>query len=263
MNGKKKEIIALIALVMLLLAINYAPLDKSVEDFLMGHRSEVVLINRVIDGDTIVTGNRSVRLLGINTPERGEPYYAEAKKFLESKVLNKTVRLEFGKEKYDLYERTLAYVFLDEENVNFEIVKNGFANYYFPAGKDIYYGDFKEAWNFCIENGKNLCERSKDVCSACIELKEFGYGSDEAVFYNKCSLSCDLTSWSIKDEGRKNFVFPKFLLNPNSGITIKTGNRTDTNKILFWRGETYVWTSTGDTLFLRDKEGKLVLWEGY
>jgi len=33
--------------------------------------------------------------------------------------------------------------------------------------------------------------------------------------------------------------------------------------ILFWKGKDYVWTSTGDTLFLRDDEGKLVLWEMY
>lgn len=231
----------------------------------MGHRSEVVLIDRVIDGDTIEAKdkNESVRLLGINTPERGEAYYNEAKEFLESRVLNKTVRLEFGKERNDLYGRTLAYVFLDEENVNLEIVRNGFANYYFPSGKDIYYNDFKEAWNFCIDNQKNLCERTKDVCSMCIELKEFGYGSDEAVFYNKCSFGCDLTDWKIKDEGRKNFVFPKFLLGSKEEITIKTGNSTNTNKTLFWKGETYVWTRTRDTLFLRDEEGRLVLWKSY
>ena len=40
-----------------------------------------------------------------NSPERGEPYYAEAKEFLNERILNKTVRLEFGKDKYDRYNR--------------------------------------------------------------------------------------------------------------------------------------------------------------
>jgi len=30
---------------------------------------------------------------------------------------------------------------------------------------------------------------------------------------------------------------------------------------LFWKNEDYVWAKTGDTLFLRDGKGKLVLWE--
>src|SRR3989338_1581738 len=263
MRAKKRDAIALILLVILFLVINYSFLDKKAESFLRGYKTEVVFVDRVIDGDTIVTGNRSIRLLGINTPERGELYYNEAKEFLESKVLNKTVRLEFGKERFDLYKRTLAYVFLEEENINLGIVENGFANYYFPSGKDIYYGDFKEAWNSCIEKEENLCEKSNGVCSECIELKEFDYIREEIDFYNKCDFSCNLTNWEIKDEGRKTFVFSKFTLDSGSEVTIKTGSGANTDKTLFWSGEDYVWTRTGDTLFLRDEEGKLVLWEGY
>ncbi len=32
---------------------------------------------------------------------------------------------------------------------------------------------------------------------------------------------------------------------------------------LSWKGEKYVWTRTGDSLFLRDSEGALVLWKSY
>jgi len=267
-SSKKREIMTLIFLVVLLLVLDasffgYPFLNEKAESFFTRHETESAFIYRVIDGDTIATGNTSVRLLGINTPERGELYYNEAKKFLELKTLNKTVTLEFGKERYDIYNRTLAYVLLDKENVNLELVENGFANYYFPSGKDIYYNDFKKVWNICLENEKNLCEKSEDACSECIELKNFDYQNDEAVFYSKCELRCDLTNWSIKDEGRKSFVFPKFSLEPNSEVTIIVGNGTNTNKTLFWQKETYVWTSTGDSLFLRDSKGKLVLWESY
>ena len=263
MRAKKRDAITLIFLVILFLVINYSFLDKKAESFLKGYKTEIVFVNRVIDGDTIVAGNQSIRLLGINTPERGEFYSDEAKSFLEGRVLNKTVRLEFGKERFDLYKRTLAYVFLEGENVNLEIVENGFANYYFPSGKDIYYGDFKEAWNVCIDKNKNLCEKSGDICTPCIELKKFNYIREEIDFYNKCDFSCDLTNWEIKDEGRKTFVFSKFTLDSGSEVTIKTGSGANTDKTLFWSGEEYVWTRTGDTLFLRDEKGKLVLWEGY
>jgi len=46
-------------------------------------------------------------------------------------------------------------------------------------------------------------------------------------------------------------------------VMIKVGEEENTENVLFWKGESYVWTKTGDTLFLRDEEGKLVLWKGY
>ena len=258
---KKKQIILLVSLILLLFTINYSFLDKALENFLTN--SEIVKVDRIIDGDTIEVNGSSVRLLGMNTPERGELYYSEAKEFLEELVLNKTIRLESGKEKYDRYNRILAYLSLNGENINLKLVEEGFANFYFPSGKDIHYGKFIEAWNICIENNKNLCEKSKNVCSECIELKEFNHNNQEIVFYNQCNFSCDLTNWNIKDEGRKNFFFPTFILESKNQVKIIVKNELAANKNWFWRDENYVWTSTGDTLFLRDSEGKLVLWENY
>jgi len=43
--------------------------------------AEEALVTRVIDGDTVVLENgEHVRYIGIDTPERGRPYYAEAKR---------------------------------------------------------------------------------------------------------------------------------------------------------------------------------------
>ncbi len=259
--AQKKDAIILSLMIFSLLAVNYSFLDKSITGFFI--EEKFVHVDRIIDGDTIESENQSIRLLGINTPERKEEFYSEAKEFLESEILNKTVRLEFGKERKDRYNRTLAYIFLGNKNINLEIVENGFANYYFPSGKDIYYDDFEQAWNSCIEKNINLCEKSKDVCSECIELKNLDFKKDEAVFYNSCEFSCDLSSWSMKDEGRKKFAFPNFGLDKGKEVMIKVGEEENTENVLFWKGESYVWTKTGDTLFLRDEEGKLVLWKGY
>ncbi|MDP2672340.1 MAG: lamin tail domain-containing protein, partial [Nanoarchaeota archaeon] len=62
---------------------------------------------------------------------------------------------------------------------------------------------------------------------------------------------------------RKNFIFPNFNLNSEKEVVVKVGEGTSNEEVLFWKGEDYVWTETGDTLFLRDSEGKLVLWESY
>ena len=262
MYKKKKQIILLIFLILILFFINYSSLDKALERFLTDY--EYAVIERIIDGDTVViNGNTSVRLLGINSPERGEPYYEEAKNFLEMIILNKTVRLEFGKEKYDKYNRLLAYLFYKEKNVNLELVDEGLANFYFPSGKDTYHDNFKKAWEKCVRMGENLCENSTNKCAQCIKLKEFDWKNEIIILHNKCYFDCELTAWKIKDEGRKNFIFDKFVLGSEKDIEIRVGENNDTEDVLFWHGESYVWTSTGDTLFLRDSKGKLVLYESY
>ena len=108
----KKEIIILIFILLFLFFINYSWIDNALTEFLT-EEGEEAQVTRIIDGDTIeINRNESVRLLGINSPERGEPYYNEAKEFLENRTLNKSVKLEYGKDKTDRYGRTLAYVFL-------------------------------------------------------------------------------------------------------------------------------------------------------
>lgn len=258
---KKRDINILIILILVLIIINYSSLDNALENFLIDY--ELVNVERIIDGDTLIADGKSTRLLGINSPERGELYYLEAKQFLEEMALNRTGRLEFGRERTDRYNRTLAYIFINGQNINIMLVKKGLANFYFPSGKGQHYNEFEQAWQQCIENNINLCEKSEVVCSSCIKLKEFNYKNQKVVFHNQCDFSCDLTGWEIKDEGRKKFVFPKLILMKNEGVEIKVGEEQDNEDILYWGGETYVWTGTGDTLFLRDADGKLVLWESY
>jgi len=232
----KKEIIIILFFIGLLFIINYPFIDKAVKEFLSEH--EFAIVERVIDGDTVVIENKtSVRLLGINCPEKGEMYSEEAKKFLEELVLNKTIKLEFGKEKYDKYNRILAYISVDEKNINLELVEEGFANFYFPSGKDRYYNQFVRAWENCIRMNENLCKKSIDECSKCIDIK------NSNTIINTCSFECDITGWMIKGEGRKTFVFSDVILGIREEISFELEL-----------------TETGDTLFLRDDEGGLVLW---
>lgn len=261
----KKEIIILIVCIILLISLNYNFLDSKLESFLVGSESKNIDVQRVIDGDTLTYNQNgtevSVRLLGVNTPEKGERFYSEAGKFLESRVLNKSVRLVYGDEKTGKYGRELAYVFYDGKNVNLELVEKGYGNYYFPSGRTRYYGDFVKAWEDCLDKGQRLCEPSTMRCSDCIALKEVDKFEQEVVFSNSCDFDCNMTGWSIKDEGRKRFIFPGFVLDSDSEVAIKVGNKTNTDDTLYWEGESYVWTSSGDTLFLRGGGGKLVLWK--
>jgi len=95
-------------------------------------------VEKIIDGDTLViSGGQKVRLLGIDTPELHHPdrpvqkYAKEAKEYLEKRVKGKNCTFEYNiNEKFDKYGRLLAYVYVDKELVNSELVKKGYAYVY-------------------------------------------------------------------------------------------------------------------------------------
>lgn len=264
----KKEILLLFFLLFILFSVNYSFLDKklisffSTEDYLF--KEKLCFVERVIDGDTIIACGNTTRLLGINTPEKNEKYYTFAKEFLTSLIENKTVKLKFSNERLDKYKRVLAYVYYLDKNVNLELIEKGLANPYFPSQKDENYQEFFRAWGRCDLKSINLCERSTNQCANCIGLEEFNFKKEEIILKNNCDFSCSLTNWTIEDEGRKRFIFPDFLLKPGFQVRIVVGNKTSGSlNTFYWEKEEYVWTDSGDTLFLRDSSKKLVLWKNY
>jgi micrococcal nuclease len=75
-------------------------------------------VRRIIDGDTFVIRYdgepTSVRILGIDTPERGEPGFIEARERLARQIEGRVVRLSFdGPRKRDAFGRLLATVSVD------------------------------------------------------------------------------------------------------------------------------------------------------
>ena len=83
----------------------------------------------VSDGDTLKLNNgKTFRLYGVNAPEVKEPFYEEAKAFTENFVLGKEISFEQEENyKEDKFGRTLGYLFVDEVNLNIELVRNGLA----------------------------------------------------------------------------------------------------------------------------------------
>lgn len=83
----------------------------------------------IVDGDTIDiqidTGPIRVRLHGVDTPERGQPWGKESIAALTALVMGKEVGIEPFSQ--DRYERMIGIVFLGNLNVNLELVKRGHA----------------------------------------------------------------------------------------------------------------------------------------
>jgi endonuclease YncB( thermonuclease family) len=67
-------------------------------------------VHRIVDGDTFVSANATIRLFGVDTPERGEGCYEEATERLRE-LAGDSVRVQFGPRQGDAYGRILYYVY--------------------------------------------------------------------------------------------------------------------------------------------------------
>jgi len=136
-----------------------------------------IYVRRVIDGDTIQLENgERLRLIGIDTPEMHESdkLYRDSERsgqdikviikmgqrsyeFTRKLVEGKRVSLEFDAEKYDKYNRLLAYVYLkDGTFVNAEIVKGGYASL-MTIPPNVRYADlFSKLYREARENKRGL-----------------------------------------------------------------------------------------------------------
>ena len=94
-------------------------------------RDEGCRVESVIDGDTIVLSNgEEIRYIGIDTPEKSDPYFEEAKELNRKMVQGQRVSLEYDEERKDVYFRTLAYIWMENMLVNAELVRQGLACVY-------------------------------------------------------------------------------------------------------------------------------------
>ena len=91
-------------------------------------RQKTQLVTRIVDGDTLELGNgKTVRLVGIDTPERGECGFEEASSSLASLVLGGRVTLSISDEDTDRYGRLLRYVNAGEMDAGLRQIKSGWA----------------------------------------------------------------------------------------------------------------------------------------
>lgn len=128
---KSKAKISRIALIPFAVLISVLVLYRSIPPNFTSEES--LFVKKVFDGDSILLlDGREIRYIGIDAPEtfgkRPQEYYGrEARELNESLVLGKEVRLEFDVEKKDSYNRTLAYVYLEDVMINLKMVEAGCA----------------------------------------------------------------------------------------------------------------------------------------
>ncbi len=98
------------------------------------------LCSKVSDGDTItVEGVGKVRLVGVNTPEKGVAGADASAYFVKKLCLNREVSLDIDDSKHtDKYGRTLAVVIVDGKNLNEMLLKEGLAEIMYMPPSEFY-----------------------------------------------------------------------------------------------------------------------------
>ena len=76
---------------------------------------------------------------------------------------------------------------------------------------------------------------------------------------NRDDTSVDLTGWTVYDEAHHRYLFPSFVLKAKAAVTLRTCLGKNTQSELFWGSRSPIWNNDGDTIFIRDSEGQLVL----
>ena len=96
-----------------------------------GVQGEQGIVTNVIDGDTIdvnIDGvGYPVRYVGVNTPERDETCYSEARAFNAAFVEGRTVTLVRDTSHTARFGRLLRYVYVGDVFVNEQLVLQGYA----------------------------------------------------------------------------------------------------------------------------------------
>lgn len=114
---------------------------------------EYKIVTKIIDGDTVVVqGGDHVRLLGMDSDEKGDPCFKAASDRIKELVLNKEVYLEPDAEDKDQYGRLLRYLILDGKNINVIMVQEGLAVARFYPENTKYKAEITAAEEQAIKN---------------------------------------------------------------------------------------------------------------
>lgn len=260
-----------------------------------------VTVTDVTDGDTIDIrydngSTDTVRLLGVDTPEvhsentpdefEGIPTTSDGETCLgyegevssavaKSRLLGERVTLKFDSEadRRGYYGRLLAYVYIDGENFNYQLIENGHARVYDStfSQSDSFYSAESAAQSADV--GTWACTSPSSELGG-ISIEKFhpnpsGYDSsnlnDEfVVVQNRNSGTANLGGYTLSDAASNSFAFPGSVsLDSGDTVTIHTGSGSDSTHHVYGDYGSPVWNNGGDTAYLYDDGGGYVVSKSY
>ena len=262
-----------------------APIAPIASDLPTGSRADDALWEtvEVIDGDTIRVrgpdGEQTVRMIGINAPERGECFYDDASAALRFSLGDRDLRLVRDVSEVDQYGRLLRYVELpDGTDVGAQLVQGGFARSHHYEPDVSRNSEYDELQSAAEATGTGLW--AADACGAPVASDvsiavdgQYDAPGDDNLNLNEewvrltntGATTIDLSGWHVADESSSHrYQFSDLTLVPGESVTLFTGCGSDTATERYWcNEESAVWNNGGDTVFVQDPSGNTVVTKTY
>jgi micrococcal nuclease len=260
-----------------------------------------VEVVEVVDGDTLKIefpdGRvENVRLLGVDTPEvhtgvspdefdgipeteDGEAWLRdwghEASEWMRQRVADAEVRIETDPEadRRGSYGRLLVYVYVDGENVNEELLSQGYARMYDSEFTNrTHFAELEASaqsqnaglWGYTdgagrtggVSNDDGGAIGNSGLAVATVHADADGPDGDNlndeyVVLENRGNRTIDLSGYTVGDAADHAFTIPDSVaLRPGEQLTVFTGRGTDTDDSLYWGANSPVWNNDGDVVYV-------------
>ena len=269
-----------------------------------------VEVVEVVDGDTLKVefpdGRvENVRLLGVDTPEvhtgvtpgefEGIPETADGEAWLEDwgdrasewmiqRVADAEVRIatDPAADRRGSYGRLLVYVHVDGENVNAELLEQGYARLYdsefterdrFARLESTARSQNAGLWGYTDGAGGEGAVSTDDggaigdsgLAVATVHADADGPDGDNlndeyVVLENRGNRTVDLSGYVLRDEANHAYTVPDGVeLRPGERLTLFTGNGDATDDSLYWGASSPIWNNDGDTVYVETPNGTTVV----
>jgi|GEM_PF-846133 len=211
----------------------------------------------------------------------------KAKDFAKMNLENKIVIIVFDNiaPKKGYYGRYLAYIFINNsgnlEDFNKELLLNGYARVYVSKFEKL--EEYQQAEYFAkshyiglwswkkSESNQNNTISNTNVNLAIIYIHANAAGNDNynlndeyITIKNIGNTPIDLTGWRIQDAAGHCYMFPNgFILQPGATVTLHSGSGKDSTTDLYWNSKYAIWNNDGDTIYIINPAGKVVLTKSY
>lgn len=313
MDGRSTLVLAL-ALALVLAGCTSTPGSGPVGDDTGGAAGTAtnwtVEVVEVVDGDTLKIefpdGRvENVRLLGVDTPEvhtgvspdefedvpeteDGRAWLRDwghrASEWMRQRVADAEVRIETDPEadRRGSYGRLLVYAYVDGENVNEELLSQGYARMYDSefakrdrfaeleasaqsqdAGLWAYTDGAGGAGGASTDDGGAVGDSGLAV--ATVHEDADGPDGDNlndeyVVLENRGNRTIDLSGYTIRDAANHALTIPDGVtLRPGEQLTVFTGTGTDTDDSIYWGASSPVWNNDGDVVYVETANGTTVV----
>ncbi|OFW60658.1 MAG: hypothetical protein A2133_05815 [Actinobacteria bacterium RBG_16_64_13] len=225
-------------------------------------------VTKVIDGDTVVVfsdgAEEEVRLIGIDAPETGEAFSADATEGLTKLVGGTNVRLELDVETHDQYDRRLAYIWVGQTMVNAELLWRGLATVYTVPPNVKYVERFQAAQDEAQAAQLGMWGEPTDSPLRIVAVEYDAPGDDslnlnEEYITFEVVVSGALLGYSVEDQTGHRYRFPDRVFKRGDVFKLHSGEGTDTRTDLHWGAfGAAIWNNDGDTVKLLDPQDQIV-----